>query len=196
MSYEYRVPIFKEKKITEFPLFWILGLTILMLMFAGISYLVARAKISRIKKRQREYQDIVEQFMMAFAKLIDAKDPYTNGHSIRVAWYSREIAKRLQMSQEEQERIYYIALMHDIGKVGIPDSILKKAGKLTDEEMDVIRTHPAIGGRILKDCTALKGIAEGAQYHHERFNGTGYCMGLKGEEIPLIARIIGGGGCL
>ncbi|MGN1180124.1 MAG: HD domain-containing phosphohydrolase [Suilimivivens sp.] len=190
-SYEYRVPIYKEKKITEFPLFWILVLTILMLMFAGISYFIARAKISRIKKRQKEYQDIVEQFMMAFAKLIDAKDPYTNGHSIRVAWYSREIAKRLQMSQEEQERIYYIALMHDIGKVGIPDSILKKEGKLTDEEMDVIRTHPAIGGRILKDCTALKGIAEGAQYHHERFDGTGYCMGLKGEEIPLIARIIG-----
>ena len=95
------------------------------------------------------------------------------------------------MSQEDQERVYYIALMHDIGKIGIPDSILKKADKLTKEEMDVVKTHPPIGGEILKDCTALDGISEGAQYHHERYDGTGYCQGLKGEEIPQIARIIG-----
>ena len=128
---------------------------------------------------------------MAFAKMIDAKDKYTNGHSIRVALYSKELAKRMGLPEEEQERIYYIALMHDIGKIGIPDSILKKEGKLTDEEMAVIRTHPVIGGEILKNCTALKGIAEGARYHHERFDGTGYCMGFAGAEIPLIARIIG-----
>jgi len=157
----------------------------------GGSYLIARTKISRIRERQKEYQTIVDQFLRAFAKTIDAKDNYTNGHSIRVAYYSKELARRMNMTQEEQERVYYIALMHDIGKIGIPDSILKKAGRLTDEEMDVIKTHPAIGGEILKDCTALEGISEGARYHHERYDGTGYCQGLKGEEIPLIARIIG-----
>lgn len=190
-NYEYEVPIYKKKQITEFPLFWISCIVITLLVVAGICYLIARAKIKSIKKRQREYQTITEQFLMAFAKMIDAKDKYTNGHSIRVALYSKELAKRMGLPEEEQERIYYIALMHDIGKIGIPDSILKKEGKLTDEEMAVIRTHPVIGGEILKNCTALKGIAEGARYHHERFDGTGYCMGFAGAEIPLIARIIG-----
>lgn len=190
-NYEYKVPIYKKKQITEFPLFWISCTVTALLMVAGICYLIARAKIKSIKKRQREYQTITEQFLMAFAKMIDAKDKYTNGHSIRVALYSKELAKRMGLPEEEQERIYYVALMHDIGKIGIPDSILKKEGKLTDEEMAVIRTHPTIGGEILKDCTALKGIAEGARHHHERFDGNGYCMGLAGAKIPLIARIIG-----
>lgn len=190
-NYEYRIPIYKKKKITEFPLFWISCTIVALLAVAGISYLIAQAKIKNIKKRQREYQTITEQFLMAFAKMIDAKDRYTNGHSIRVALYSKELARRMNFPEEEQERVYYIALMHDIGKIGIPDSILKKEGKLTDEEMAVIRTHPVVGGEILKNCTALKGIEEGARYHHERFDGTGYCMGLAGSEIPLIARIIG-----
>ncbi len=189
--FEYEIPIHKEKKLTEFPAFWILCTAVVLFILLGGAYLIARAKIRSARRRQKEYQDIVEQFLMAFAKMIDAKDEYTNGHSLRVAYYSREIAKRMHMPKEEQERIYYIALMHDIGKIGIPDSILKKEGRLTDEEMNVIRTHPEIGGRILKDCTALQGIAEGARYHHERYDGSGYCMGLKGEDIPLIARIIG-----
>lgn len=191
MSFDYYVNIHKEKKIVEHPLFWILGAVLAIAVLALISYLIARAKIMSIRKRQKEYQTIVDQFLRAFAKAIDAKDKYTNGHSIRVAYYSRELARRMNMSQEDQERVYYIALMHDIGKIGIPDSILKKADKLTKEEMDVVKTHPMIGGEILKDCTALDGISEGAQYHHERYDGTGYCRGLKGKEIPQIARIIG-----
>ncbi len=191
MSFDYYVDFHKEKKMTEYTAFWVLCAAAVVAILIGSSYLIARAKINRIRKRQKEYQTIVDQFLRAFAKTIDAKDRYTNGHSIRVAYYSREIARRMNMSKEDQERIYYIALMHDIGKIGIPDSILKKAGRLTDEEMDVIRTHPVIGGEILTDCTALEGISEGARYHHERYDGTGYCQGLKGEEIPLIARIIG-----
>lgn len=189
--YEYEIPIYKKKKITEFSLFWILCTAAVLLTAGGFCFLIVRTKVRSIRKRQREYQTITEQFLMAFAKMIDAKDKYTNGHSVRVALYTKELAKRMGFPEDEQERIYYIALMHDIGKIGIPDSILKKEGKLTDEEMEVIRTHPAIGGEILKDCTALKGIAEGARYHHERFDGTGYCMKLAGNEIPLIARIIG-----
>lgn len=191
ISFDYYVDIHKEKKLTEHALFWIMGCILLAAVLVLISYLVARAKIKSIRKRQKEYQMIIDQFLLAFAKTIDAKDRYTNGHSVRVAYYSRELAKRMNMSKEDQERVYYIALMHDIGKIGIPDSILKKADKLTKEEMDIVKTHPRIGGDILKECTALEGISEGAQYHHERYDGTGYCQGLKGEEIPLIARIIG-----
>lgn len=191
MSFDYYVDIHKEKKITELPIFWILCGILAVAVLAFGCYLIARAKIARIRKRQKEYQTIVDQFLRAFARAIDAKDQYTNGHSIRVAYYSRELARRMNMSQEDQERVYYIALMHDIGKIGIPDSILKKADKLTKEEMEVVKTHPKIGGEILKDCTALDGISEGAQYHHERYDGTGYCQGLKGEDIPQIARIIG-----
>ncbi len=190
-GYDYFIHIHKDKKLTEYPLFWILAVVIAAALVLGICILIACAKIAAVRKRQEEYQTIVDQFLRAFAKTIDAKDKYTNGHSIRVAYYSRELAKRLGMSAQDQERVYYIALMHDIGKIGIPDSILKKAGKLTKEEMDIIKTHPEIGGEILKDCTALDGISEGARYHHERFDGTGYCEGLNGQEIPMIARIIG-----
>ncbi len=188
---EYRIPIYKEKKLEEYPLFWILAMAAALAVLAGSCYLIARTKIRNIRKRQKEYQDIIDQFLKAFAKTIDAKDKYTNGHSIRVAYYSRELAKRLKLPELDQERIFYIALMHDIGKIGIPDSILKKEGKLTEEEMNVIRTHPKIGGEILKDCTVFPGIADGARYHHERYDGTGYCIGLQGKEIPLVARIIG-----
>ncbi len=189
--HEYQIPIHKEKQLREYPLFWIALVVVVLAVLASLVYIYAHEKIKRIKKRQEEYQNITNEFLRAFAKLIDAKDRYTNGHSIRVACYSRELAKRLQMSEDEQEKVYYIALMHDIGKIGIPDSILKKEGRLTEEEMEVIRTHPKIGGEILKECTVFPGIAEGASYHHERYDGTGYCMKLKGEEIPLVARIIG-----
>ncbi len=147
-------------------------------------------KIRQLEAQKRGYQSIVNQSLETFAHAIDAKDRDTNGHSIRVAVYSREIARRMGLTEEEQEQIYYMGMLHDIGKIGIPDSILKKPGKLTEEEMEVIRSHPAIGGEILKDFTAVGGISAGARYHHERFDGTGYNEGLKGREIPLFARII------
>ena len=131
-----------------------------------------------------------ESVLGDLAHAIDAKDQNTNGHSQRVAIYSAEIAKRMGMSDEEQEQIYYMGMLHDIGKIGIPDAILKKPGKLTEEEMQIIRNHPTIGGEILKDFTAIQGISDGARYHHERYDGNGYNEGLKGEEIPLAARII------
>lgn len=190
-AYEYYVDIHKDKKLSEYLLFWIVGAVLCLTLVILVCVVTARAKISVARRRQKEYQTIVDQFLRAFAKTIDAKDQYTNGHSIRVAYYSRELAKRMNLSAEDQERVYYIALMHDIGKIGIPDSILKKAARLTDEEMDVIKTHPIIGGEILKDCTALAGISEGARYHHERYDGKGYCEQIKGSDIPLIARIIG-----
>ena len=147
-------------------------------------------KVDVLRKKQKQYHDIVNQSLETFAHAIDAKDQNTNGHSQRVAIYSAEIAKRMGMSDEEQEQIYYMGMLHDIGKIGIPDAILKKPGKRTEEEMQIIRNHPTIGGEILKDFTAIQGISDGARYHHERYDGNGYNEGLKGEEIPLAARII------
>ncbi len=183
--------ITKEKKLTESPLFWIIAISLLVLASSGIVALAVRAKLKRMHKKQQEYRDIIEQALSTFAKMIDAKDAYTNGHSMRVAEYSRELAKRMGMTEEEQENIYYMALLHDIGKIGVPDYILNKPGKLTEKEMQIIRRHVVTGGEILKEFTALDGIAEGAKYHHERYDGKGYSEGLAGTDIPKVARIIG-----
>ncbi len=187
----YTVSIQKDKTISEHP--WFIALIIVgaLAVTVGITILVLYARISRMKRRQMEYKEIIDQSLKTFAGTIDAKDKYTNGHSLRVANYSRELARRMDMDKDEQEHIYYVALMHDIGKIGIPDSILNKPGKLTDEERQVIQQHPVIGAEILKDYTAIPEIAKGAKYHHERYDGKGYCAGLSGEDIPLIARIIG-----
>ncbi len=181
----------KENKFYEKPVFWIcIGGIFIVLAFLA-AQMFFRLKLRRIKRRQNEYRSLVEQTLQTFAKTIDAKDRYTNGHSIRVAAYSVELARRMGMSDDAQERIYYIALLHDIGKIGIPDHILNKPGRLTDEEREIIQRHPAIGGKILENFTALDGAEQGAKYHHERFDGKGYCEHLAGKNIPKVARIIG-----
>ena len=184
------IPVIKNKRLVELPVFWFAIAALLIFMGCGAVMFAARVKINGMHRRQQEYRSIIEQSLLTFAKTIDAKDPYTNGHSVRVAMYSRELAKRLDMSAEEQENIYYMALLHDIGKIGVPDNILNKPGKLTPEEMQIIQRHVDIGGEILKDFTALEGIAQGARYHHERYDGKGYSNGLKGLDIPKVARII------
>ncbi len=184
------IPVKKSKFITEQPLFWIIVTAVIILVTVLIVTVISRVKLSNLRRRHEEYRAIIEQSLLTFAKTIDAKDPYTNGHSIRVAKYSRELARRMNMTDEQQENIYYIALLHDIGKIGIPDHILNKPGKLTPEEREIIQKHVDIGGDILKDFTALSGITNGAQYHHERYDGKGYSKGLKGEDIPLVSRII------
>lgn len=182
--------IVKARKITEEPVFWAIVVALLIAVCCGAVMLYSRIKLERIRRRQQEYKRIVEHSLLCFAKAIDAKDRYTNGHSVRVAQYSRELARRMGLDEETQENVYYVALLHDIGKIGIPDSILNKPERLTDEEEEVMKKHPNIGGEILKDFDALADIADGAKYHHERFDGKGYCNGLAGEDIPKIARII------
>lgn len=181
----------KSRQLFEEPLFWIAMVLLLIVLAAGAAMLISGAKLRSARRRQREYRDILEQSLLTFAGTIDAKDKYTNGHSTRVAQYSRELARRMEMDEQRQEHIYYVALLHDIGKIGIPDHILNKPGKLTPEEREVIQRHPKIGAEILKNFTALDGISDGAKYHHERYDGAGYCEGRSGEEIPLMARIIG-----
>ncbi|MCM1539187.1 MAG: HD-GYP domain-containing protein [bacterium] len=141
--------------------------------------------------RREKVERLSEQVILTLAKTVDAKDTYTNGHSERVAAYSREIAKRMGMSEEDQQEIYYMGLLHDIGKIGVPDTIINKAGKLTDEEFQTIKKHPEIGGEILTTISELPDISIGAKYHHEKYDGTGYPNKLAGTDIPLWARIIG-----
>ncbi len=187
----YSISLQKALTLTENPLFWVLLIAAVVAATTGIVILLVRIKLRNMRRRQEEYKSIVEQALLTFANAIDAKDKYTNGHSMRVAQYSRELARRMGMDEDEQEHIYYVALMHDIGKIGIPDHILNKPGKLTEEERKVIQTHVDIGGEILKDFTALAGITDGARYHHERYDGKGYSKGLSGAAIPQLARIIG-----
>ena len=131
-----------------------------------------------------------QEVMMSLSMAVDAKDHYTNGHSARVAKYARELAKRLGMSEKEQEEIFSMGLLHDIGKIGVPEEILNKPGKLTDEEFDKIKSHTVVGHHILSTITEIPGLAIGARWHHERFDGRGYPDGLSGEDIPKEARII------
>ena len=124
------------------------------------------------------------------ATAIDAKDTYTNGHSSRVAEYSRMIAARLGYSKSEQDEIYMMGLLHDVGKIGVPDEVINKTTKLSDEEFDLIKKHPIIGYEILGKITENPKLAIGARCHHERFGGGGYPDGIAGNEIPEEARII------
>ncbi|MCR4697059.1 MAG: HD-GYP domain-containing protein [Lachnospiraceae bacterium] len=157
---------------------------------AMISHIVTSFEIKKYKERHERDNERIQESIETFTGFIDAKDPYTNGHSSRVADYTRLIAKKLGYEGEELDRIYYVALLHDCGKIGVPDSILGKPGKLTDEEFEVIKSHTVRGCDILTHFKSLTGVEEGAHYHHERYDGNGYPEGKAGEDIPLIARMI------
>ena len=144
---------------------------------------------SEIKKQKKKVSDLSFQAMITIAHTIDLKDRYGEGHSLRVALYSREIARRLGWTVEELENLYNVALLHDIGKIAIEDSILNKMGTLTEQEYESVKCHTKVGADIVKNTTFIPGIKEGISYHHERYDGTGY-VGLKGKDIPLIARIL------
>lgn len=143
-----------------------------------------------IKLETEKNKELTTDMIKALVKTIDAKDPYTNGHSIRVAEYTRMLAEQVYTDQDEIHSIYNIALLHDIGKIGIPDSIISKPGKLTDEEYNIIKGHTLTGAKILSEIKSAPELIYGAKYHHERYDGKGYPCGLKGEEIPEISAII------
>ncbi len=142
------------------------------------------------EERLRRLERLSQQIINALAETIDAKDTYTNGHSLRVAKYSVEIAKRAGKSEKEQEHLYYTGMLHDIGKIGIPDSIITKNSSLSDKEYFVTRKHPEIGAEILETISEIPDLSVGARWHHERYDGTGYPDGRKGTDIPEEARII------
>jgi len=138
------------------------------------------------EKLERLFKSIIDSLVAS----LDARDEYTKGHSERVRLYSTEIARELGFGKNELSRLQLSAILHDIGKIGVPDSVLNKPGNLLPEEYEIIKRHPVIGYEILKYVEDFEDVREGVKYHHERFDGSGYPEGLKGNEIPTFARII------
>ena len=144
-------------------------------------------------ERARLYEDLEDMFLStvkSLAAAIDAKDPYTRGHSERVTRFSILIARELGLDDKTQRDVQLCGLLHDVGKIGVPISILRKKDKLTDEDWKHIRRHPVLGAEIISPITQLKELVRNVRYHHERYDGKGYPDNLKGEDIPLISRIL------
>lgn len=163
-----------------------------------VSLAVALASQSAMALHNSQIYDELQQMFFSMirtlAKVLDARDPYTAGHSERVANYSVWIAGKLDMAPDQMKELYKAALLHDVGKIGIPDDILRKPDRLTTEEYAAIQLHPVIGADILSNMEPKKAMADviqTARSHHERMDGSGYPDGLKGEEISLFARIVG-----
>ena len=186
LEIEYRF----NRLLTSEPLFWVSVAGAAIWAVALIIFLITASQIKKYNERHDRDNLIINESIETFTGFIDAKDPYTNGHSKRVAIYTRMIAAEMGYEGEELDRIYYVALLHDCGKIGVPDSILGKPDKLTEEEFNIIKTHTVRGGEILDSFKSLDHVGEGALYHHERYDGKGYPTGKAGEDIPLIARMI------
>ena len=180
----------RYRPITRYFIFWIIMILLVAWITSGIAFVLYLIREENHRRNAEKLNNVISQTMTTFVNFIDTKDRYTKGHSARVSYYSQKIAEKLGMSEEEVRDIGYIGLMHDCGKLSIPGTILNKPGKLSGDEFDVMRSHTVNGERMLKDFTAIEGIIDGALYHHERYDGMGYMKGLRGEEIPLVARII------
>ena len=148
------------------------------------------ARTEELNLEKASYGELTLETLSTLADLIDAKDHYTNGHSLRVAAYARGIAKELGLPDSDLERIYFAGLIHDVGKIGIPESILTKPGRLDPEEFSLIQSHSSIGGDILRGIKRFPSFQQVARHHHERYDGSGYPERLKGEQIPFFARIV------
>ncbi len=179
-----------HRLLTSEPLFWVSLASFAVWLLALIIFLITSSQIRKYNERHERDNVIINESIETFTGFIDAKDPYTNGHSMRVAIYTRSIAAEMGYEGEELDRIYYMALLHDCGKIGVPDSILGKPGRLTEEEFEIIKSHTVRGGEILSHFRSLEKAGEGALYHHERYDGKGYPEGKAGTDIPLIARMI------
>ncbi len=147
-------------------------------------------KTEEVEKKAKEIEGLSIHVVQTLAEAIDAKDAYTKGHSGRVANYSREIARRYGYEKKRQTEIFMMALLHDVGKIGVPDAVINKPGRLTDEEFAMIKGHPGMGSRILEKIQEMPNLMTGAHWHHEHFDGSGYPDGLSGNDIPEEARII------
>ncbi|MBQ6373006.1 MAG: HD domain-containing protein [Clostridia bacterium] len=188
----------KEQELYDSPVFKVYMLLVPMIAAIWLSVKLARVRMQRtLEAREKELALARQQVQMgnetiiAIAKAVDAKDERTSQHSFRVSQYSEMIARELGFSDEDCESIRRAALMHDIGKIGIPDAILNKPARLTDDEYEVMKSHTLRGAEILKDFTLIDHVVEGALHHHERYDGRGYPNHMAGEQIPVFARIIG-----
>lgn len=162
----------------------VIGNIILIMMICFTSMMFrALAMQTQLANDASQYKKLSEQSLLAITHAVEAKDLYTKGHSERVAKYSEMIARKMGYSDDDAKTLYIMALMHDVGKIGIPDAIINKPGALTDEEFKIVKSHPVIGADILKEVDAFEKISEIALNHHERVDGKGYPNGLTGNEI-------------
>ncbi len=190
-SNEYTITIVKHRAIYEYLWFSICVVLLVIALLAVIVLIYVRKKTKDLITEQEENRLLIREIVEAFAKTIDMKDNYTNGHSKRVADYTAMLARELGYDEETVEKYYNIALLHDIGKIGIPAEVLNKQGKLNDEEYGKIKSHTTLGYNVLKDIHIMPELSTGARSHHERPDGKGYPNGLKGDDIPRVAQIIG-----
>lgn len=183
---------------TRSTIFTFVLLLMLILIIAGSLSMIVVAPFVRkmeqlskaVEENANENEKLLLQITQALTDAIDEKDAYTRGHSRRVAEYSKMIAWRLGYSEDAQNRIYMMGLLHDVGKIGVPDGIINKPARLTDKEFELIKEHPAKGERILKNITSRPELAAVARWHHEKIDGTGYPDNKMNEEIPEEARIV------
>ena len=192
---ETSVVIRKEKAFYE-QIWFIVLAALAAVALIGLGFMLYTRKRTRaLEKKNRETMTLVNEITQAFAKVIDMKDKYTNGHSQRVADYTVKLAAEMGCDPETVEKYYQIALLHDIGKVGVPPEVLNKQGKLTDGEFETIKSHAEQGYDALKEIHIMPELAVGAEAHHERPDGKGYPNHLKSGEIPLVAKIIAVADC-
>lgn len=163
----------------------------LVASFCTAAFRKIRLHVRKVEESQKKLEKMNEKMVVTIAKTIDARDRYTNGHSQRVAKYALELSKRMGKTEAERREIYYAALLHDVGKIHVPDAIINKPSKLSDEEFSYIKLHPISGYYILKDIDEMALIAQGSRWHHEKYAGNGYPNGFAGRDIPEVARIIG-----
>ena len=184
------ISIFKELGFFEHAAVWVIIAILALSLITLVVVAIIRYRSRRFLEKQREYRTIISQALTAITNAIDAKDSYTSGHSARVAAYSVKIAQQMGMDKDFIENLYYIGLLHDVGKIGIPNEIINKPEKLTEGEYAIMKQHTSIGYEILKEITAIHNLTAGAAEHHERWDGEGYQHGIAGENITLEARII------
>lgn len=190
--------VIKEKEIYDHRWFLVYMIAVFALAIIYLTWLLFRTQVRKTMNMQKRELELAKkqvemgnETILTIAKTVDARDENTSQHSIRVSEYSVLIAQKLGFSKEACDELRRTALLHDIGKIAIPDRVLKKPDRLTDEEYEIMKSHVVKGAEILKNFTLLEHVEEGTLYHHERYDGSGYVHGLKGDEIPINARIIG-----
>lgn len=187
---EYSIAIVKQRVVYEMLWFYLLLFVLVVCSTAIVVMLYVNKKTNALIKKQEENKAFIKEIVEAFAKTIDMKDQYTRGHSIRVAKYTAMLTEEMGFDQETIEKYYNIALLHDIGKIGVRGEVLNKNGRLEDSEFAEIKSHTSKGYNVLKDISIMPELSIGAELHHERPDGKGYPEGLKGNDIPTVARII------
>ena len=187
---EFSISIVKQRTVFEMLWFYLLLFVVFVCGTAVAVIYYVNKKTEKLMKKQEEDKTLIREIVEAFAKTIDMKDKYTRGHSTRVAHYTKMLAEEMGYNEETVEKFRNIALLHDIGKIGVRGEVLNKNGRLEDDEFAEIKSHTTKGYNVLKDISIMPELSIGAELHHERPDGKGYPSGIAGDEIPAVARII------